>query len=239
MSCTVIAGTRFMPLLSRIVLGVAFFFSGWHLCFQEVTFTPEQIKRLEGVAAVAVPVALLQEDADQDKKADPPAEKPAQPAKKVSTTPIAPLGPLAPKVDPPPAEDGLHRPAAARLTLALREAGFEGWAEPVAWGAAVAQLLGGVLILVGLLTRFWAFLMAVMLGASFWFTSIQSTAMFDRNPLDWAADAPAFQGMFFTLAMFVLALGVLMTGPGVLALDRLLWPGKAGAASPPEHQTTE
>ena len=37
--------------------------------------------------------------------------------------------------------------------------------------------------------------------------------------------------VFFTLAMFVLAFGVLLTGPGMLAVDTLLWPGKA--ASPP------
>jgi len=229
MSCTVIAGTRFMPLLSRIVLGVAFFFSGWHLCFQEVSFTPDQIKRLEGVTAVAVPVAMLQEEGTADKTVDPPIVEPEPPAKKVSSKLIAPLGPLAPKASSAPADDGLQRPAAARLTLTLRQAGFEGWSEPVAWGAAVAQLLGGVLILVGLLTRLWAFLMVIMLGASFWFTSIQGTAMFDQNPFDWAADGSSFQEMFFTLAMFVLALGVLMTGSGVLALDNLLWPGKAAA----------
>ena len=232
MSCTAFAGTRFMPLLSRVVLGVAFFFSGWHLCFQEVTFTTEQIKRLEGVTAVAVPAALIQEgDGDQGDKADPPAAEPAETAEKASAKPIAPIGPFTPKAETPPADEGLLRPAAARLTLGLRDAGFEGWSEPVAWGAAVVQLLGGALIFVGLLTRVWAFLMAIMLGASFWFISVQSAAMFDLNPFDWAADGAAFQGMFFTLAMFVLAFGVLLTGPGMLAVDTLLWPGKA--ASPP------
>lgn len=221
MPCTTFAGTRCLPFLSRILLGVAFFFSGWHLCFQEVTFTPEQIKRLEGVSVVATPVALIEEEAKgQDEEVDPPAAKPAE---------ATSVQPIAPKAQTPPVDDGFMRPAAARITLQLRESGFEGWSEPVAWGAAVVQLLGGVLILVGLLTRLWAFLMAAMLGASFWLTSVQGSGMFDQNPFDWAANGAAFQEMFFTLAMFVLAFGVLMTGPGMLALDKLLWPSQKAA----------
>lgn len=237
MSSTAIAGTRFILLLCRIVLGAAFFFSGWHLCFQEVRFSPEQIRSLEGTAAVAVPVALVQDAADDKEKADPTVAKPADSADKpvaesAQSTPIPPLGPLAPKHTKPSEDDGLNRPAAARLTLGLREAGFEGWAEPFAWGAAVVQLLGGALIFVGLLTRFWAFLMAVMLGASFWFITIEQAGMFDRNPFDWAADGAAFQEMFFVLAMFVLSFSVLCMGPGLLAVDTFLWPGKKPAATP-------
>lgn len=239
MSCAVITGTRFIPLLCRVVLGAAFFFSGWHLCFQEVSFTPEQIQLLdgapaEGTAAIAVPVAMVQEPSDST-KADTPAAKPAEPVQAVASPPIAPLGPLAPKHAKPSVDNRLSRAAAARLTLGLREAGFNAWAEPVAWGAAVAQLLGGALIFVGLLTRLWAFMMVVMLGASFWFITIERAGMFDRNPFEWAADVVAFQEMFFVLAMFVLSFGVLCTGPGMLALDAVLWPGKKpiGSQMPP------
>jgi uncharacterized membrane protein YphA (DoxX/SURF4 family) len=238
MSYAVITGTRFIPLLCRIVLGAAFFFSGWHLCFQEVSFTPEQIQLLdgapaEGAAAIAVPVAMVQDD--NTKKADTSAVKPAEPVQAAASLPIAPLGPLAPKHAKDSVDDGLSRHAAARLTLGLREAGFDGWAEPVAWGVAVAQLLGGALIFVGLLTRLWAFVMVVMLGASFWFITIERAGMFDRNPFEWAADVAAFQEMFFVLAMFVLSFGVLCTGPGMLALDAVLWPGKksTGSQMPP------
>jgi hypothetical protein len=33
--------------------------------------------------------------------------------------------------------------------------------------------------------------------------------------------------------MFVLSFGVLCTGPGLLAIDTFLWPGKKPAATPP------
>jgi uncharacterized membrane protein YphA (DoxX/SURF4 family) len=185
-----------------------------------VSFTPSQIRNLEGVPAVAVPAALVQA-ADPVEKVDPPAAETPPPAEAKETEP--PADPTSPAGAAASVDDGLTRPAAARITIRLREAGFEGWSEPVAWAASVTQLLGGALIFVGLLTRLWAFLLAVVLGGSFWLVTVQAAGMFDLSPFEWAAKGSDFQEMFFTLAMFVLAFGVLLTGPGMVAMDTLLW----------------
>ncbi|MDP7070772.1 MAG: DoxX family membrane protein [Phycisphaerales bacterium] len=236
MSTTLPTRIGFTLLLSRIVLGAALFFSGWHACFQEVEFTPDEIRTLEGVGVVAVPVVLVE-------SADPPAAAPD------AATP-KPIGPLAApgtaaadagsaSSDDPSAEGNVRRAAAERMALCLRTHGFGEWSEPTAWAAAVVQLLGGAALLLGLLTRLWAFLIAVILGASFWLGSVESAGMFDRDPFEWAAAGDAFYQMFFVLAMFVLSLWVLLSGPGFLSLDRLFWPRAGATPSAPRSQATE
>ncbi len=238
------AGTSFIGLLSRLVLAVGFFFSGWHLCFDTVEFTPEEIRVLEGDAVAITPVSLLAPVA-------PAAQKPtSQPtakgtnATKPSSVQAAALAAMSTTEQESPAEapaasQSGHRPAAMTIALRLREVGFENWSQPTAWAASVAELIGGVAIFIGLLTRFWAFVMAVMLGASFWLSTIQAEGMFDRNPFEWAADAPAFEQMLFAAGLFVLAVGLLIKGSGPLALDRLLWPSHAKTATSRKNLAVE
>ena len=230
MSCATLAGTGLIPFLSRIVLGAGFFFAGWHACFDEVPFTQQEIRILEGVTVVPVQVSL-QEDAAP---AAAPAKKPA--ADPVPAVPITaastpdpkpdaaaeaprPIGPLAFAA---PNEGGIKRAAAERITLQLREGGIGEFSEPLAWAAAVAGLVGGAMLFVGLLSRFWAFTMAVMLGASFWFSSVVEAGMFSTDPFMWTSSEQTFHEMFATLAFFVLAVGILMTGPGVLSVDGII-----------------
>lgn len=222
MSMATCAGTSIMPLLARLVLAVAFFFSGWHLCFQRVDLTPDQIRILEGAAIASTPVALLSEDAAAAPQAPEPAV--ASPSS-IQAAAQAAVAHTAPDAEAPvAAPSGTRRAAAMSVALCLRKAGFEGWSRPTAWAVAVAQLIGGVAILIGLLTRFWSLLMTIMLGASFWLTSVHGMGMFDMSPFEWAAQGAAFEQMMFFAMAFVLAFGLLMTGPGPLAMDRVLWP---------------
>ena len=235
MSCATIAGTGLIPLFSRIVLGAGFFFAGWHACFDEVSFTQQEIRILEGSPAVPVQVSL---QTKAPPAAAPPAaapvEKPAanpapavvneaalapEPKPAAAAEAPRPIGPLAGAT---PSKGGVMRAAAERITLQLREGGVGEYAEPLAWAAAVASLVGGALLFVGLLSRLWAFAMAVMLGASFWFASVVAAGMFSSDPFMWTSSQQTFHEMFATLAFFVLAVGILMTGPGVLSIDGVI-----------------
>ena len=51
MSISQSAGTRFIPMLSRIVLGAAFFFSGWYHCFSTGDLTPAQRTQIKAMQA--------------------------------------------------------------------------------------------------------------------------------------------------------------------------------------------
>ena len=73
-----------------------------------------------------------------------------------------------------------------------------------------------------LLSRLWAFVMAVMLGASFWFSSVVEAGMFSTDPFMWTSSEQTFHEMFATLAFLILAVGILMTGPGVMSVDGII-----------------
>ena len=214
------------------MLGAALFFSGWHACFQEVEFSPEEIRVLEGAGAVAVPVALLQEESDPS-KADTHAQPAAEGGEADASAPIL-IGPFAGSSKNTPSNESsiadaatggsISRAAAERLALRLRTHGFGEWSEPTAWATAVVKLLGGALLVLGLLTRVWAFLAAVIFGATFWLGSVETAGMFEVDPFQWVAAGDGFQDMFSVLALFVLSFGLLVSGPGVLSLDRVFWP---------------
>ena len=217
MSYAIIAGTGLIPLLSRIVLGAGFFFAGWHACFNEVPFTQQEIRILEDGPAVPVQVSLQKEAPPAAAPAEKPVVETAPEPKPdaVAETP-RPIGPLAGAT---PSKGGVMRAAAERITIQLRAGGVGEFSEPLAWAAAVASLVGGALLFIGLLSRLWAFAMAVMLGASFWFSSVVEAGMFSTDPFLWTSSQQTFHEMFATLAFFVLAVGILMTGPGALSVD--------------------
>ena len=239
MSSTQPVQIGFTLLLSRIVLGTALFFAGWHACFQEVEFSPEEIRTLEGVGAVAVPVSWLQAAPEE-------AAAPADDAtEQTSAKPISPMAASVKAVletgshssSDEVASGSIKRVGAERIALCLRTHGFGEWSEPTAWATAVVKLLGGALLVLGLLTRLWAFLAAVIFGVTFWLGSVETAGMFSTNPLGWVDAGGGFQQMYFVLAMFVLSFGLLAGGPGILSLDRLFWPGRR-PSGPVTHLAT-
>jgi putative oxidoreductase len=79
--------------------------------------------------------------------------------------------------------------------------------------AAFSELLGGILILLGLLTRFGAFLiLCVML-----------TVIFGVN---WKAGWFAPAGIEYPVVLLAMSLSLLMSGGGVASIDRRLSSGR-------------
>jgi uncharacterized membrane protein YphA (DoxX/SURF4 family) len=126
--------------------------------------------------------------------------------------------------DPQAAEaGGLERPAVALLALDLHAGGFGGASMGVSWAVALVELIGGVLLVVGLLTRFWALVVVVVLGGLFWVVSVGTADMFGMSPLRWL-DAPlSFYALYLQVLGMVLALGLLCSGGGRLSIDHLLF----------------
>ncbi|MDG2424013.1 MAG: DoxX family protein [Phycisphaerales bacterium] len=221
MSFSQATGTTFMPLLSRIVLGSAFLLSGWYHCFSTGDFTPaqqDQIKQMQasvGHGATKARVVVLQ-DGDGGDAETPPAAEPK------------------PADDPPAAKEPEGTRAMYRIALDLHQWGIKG-AVPLAWGIAVFEIVAGALVLLGLFTRLWGFLLACLIGAGFALTSVQEHGMFQDNPFQWRGNPAAYYEMYFQAAGFVLALGLFLVGPGVLALDSVVFgrrQAKANASTP-------
>lgn len=133
----------------------------------------------------------------------------------VLTTPRAEtLSPLAPL-----SERGLYR-------LALYADGAQLlFPVPLAWAVSAIQLLGGGCMLIGIFSRVWGLLMAVILVGVFvtgTMPSVQGSWFFGMNGAD-------FNLVFAQMGLFVLALGVFMVGPGALSLDRAIFRTSRGA----------
>jgi uncharacterized membrane protein YphA (DoxX/SURF4 family) len=108
---------------------------------------------------------------------------------------------------------------------------------PVYWSWAVAatELLGGVFMLLGFLTRFWALGLACVMGAAMWLTVIGPAIASGHTQFGFLPDHPftdpspwpdnmSWQAFQLQFAMFMVALAVMGIGPGRMAVDRILFP---------------
>ncbi len=95
-----------------------------------------------------------------------------------------------------------------------------GWGKLIAWSAGIFELLAGILVLVGLFTRFSAFVICIIMGMALYLVSHKIHGMFTMNPFDWPLQHGAFSQFFTEMCLFVLALGIVVGGGGSLSIDR-------------------
>lgn len=139
-----------------------------------------------------------------------------------------------------PGETPIEGPVAAKrmhkITLALDDRGVNQYAKLITTSAVIAEMVAGALILLGLFSRLCALVLAGGAGAALFLGSI-SLVTTVGNPLNLASNAhlDGFNILFRHLGLFVLALGVMLTGPGPLSLDRLLF-RRDKAEMEPEEQ---
>ena len=219
------AGCAFLPLLSRLVLGSAFLFAGWFHCFGSVSYSGSERSQIESFQSSNQPAPTRWLVAWQD-SSEAPAAGGSQSA--ASGDGVASSSSSADASD--------RRPAVYRIALDLQRWGVTQGVVPLAWGLAVFEIVAGALVLLGLFTRLWGGLLAVLIGASFAMSNVQAQGMFEINPFAWRQDPAAFYDLYFHASGFVLALGLLLVGSGVLALDSVVFkrrePTTAAPAKP-------
>ncbi len=119
----------------------------------------------------------------------------------------------------------------ARWLLNDRWPQLGSWGTILAWSAGVAELLAGLLLFVGLFTRLAAALACLMTGSALYLVSIRLHGMFETNPFDWPLEPHRYLQLFAGFALLTLAIGLLFSGPGPLAIDRR-WSGDRSALPP-------
>ena len=102
--------------------------------------------------------------------------------------------------------------------------GVEGMGLPgghyMAWAAIVAELVGGALLALGLLTRVWAFMIACVMGVAIFKVHLHQ---------GWTAMEPA-------LLYGGIAIAFLLGGPGRFSVDGMLFcRGKKDESLPPDE----
>ncbi len=93
------------------------------------------------------------------------------------------------------------------------------WATIIGGCAAGAQLLAGVLLIVGLFTRFAALLVLVASSGAVYLVAVHTHSMFAMNPFDWPLDSHRFMQLFAGLMLCVLSLQIFVSGAGGLSID--------------------
>jgi uncharacterized membrane protein YphA (DoxX/SURF4 family) len=219
MSLSQSASVNLVPLFARIVLCLAFVPMGWNKLMQDVEFSGEDAKRLREMKVVARPdadpaIALASLVSQAPTPAAPPAsalptsDEPAPPEARPGTEAATGTG-------EPVRAKGLFR-----IALLLDRQGWS-YQVPLAWIAAITELVGGVCVLIGLFTRFWSMGLAIAMAVAFKLTSVAPLA--DVGLFSMGLEQ--YNRTMVQLALFALAAGLVCSGAGSLSLDRGLFRG--------------
>ena len=226
MSFSQVAGTAVVPTLARIVLAGAYMLAAWGK-FSDAEFTAEQGARLK---ALGVDTQVIIETS-------PPGGAGSMkgpvitPASLRQTTTAPGTQPSATPTTAPVTITGKHRATAMHFVTLMVDA--QGWPYPV-WMARLAaftELIGGGLILIGFLSRLCGLGLSCVMGVAFYLTSLP--AIINHGPLNLPPQESSTA--FLQLALFVLAFGVLLTGPGPLSIDGLLFGRREAEIEPPRE----
>ena len=106
-----------------------------------------------------------------------------------------------------------------------------GWATLLSWAVAMIELLAGGLLLVGLFSRAAAFAVCAIMAMALYLVSYKLNGMFAMNPFDWPLQHESFTQLFSDMSLFVLALGIVVVGPGACSIDRFQ-SGKYSGSNP-------
>jgi uncharacterized membrane protein YphA (DoxX/SURF4 family) len=250
MSFSQFAGTTIVPTLSRIVLALAFISVGHNKLFTHAEFDATQAATLQSLGVTVTPVEAdavsfgdtrIQRALFQSSQ-QPPETGTAAPSGGPAASPPDSTEP--PHIDATDLEDAADEavddaagvePAVDALppgtytarslynvALYVKDAGLP---QPVygAWIAALTEFVGGILLLLGLLSRVWGLGLAFAMGVAFYTVTTLKLEVFSALPWEFSQNIPAFNTMYSQLGLGVLALGICLTGPGPLSLDRLFF----------------
>jgi uncharacterized membrane protein YphA (DoxX/SURF4 family) len=98
------------------------------------------------------------------------------------------------------------------------------WPITLAWAAAISELVAGVLVLVGLLTRISALAIAFIMASAMWLTEIGPAVQLGDAILGFLPrrdpwDVTAWRTILWQLALFGAALALAFAGPGAISID--------------------
>ncbi|MCZ6734419.1 MAG: DoxX family protein [Planctomycetota bacterium] len=178
------------------------------------------------------PATTQDEEAKEDEPAQPEEDATGEPAleeevpvedlQPVEELDVQPQPPSPPEIEPEVEQAPGPEVTAKSLhhiTVMLVDSGLDWKPGLMAWAGVLTELFGGALILIGLLSRLWGLGLAVVMGCAFYLTTwvaIGEHGWFSLPVSD-------FNAMFTQLGLFVLAFGVLLTGPGAVSFDRALF----------------
>lgn len=215
------------PLLLRLAIGVTFVWFGWGK-FQEATFTgPEAAQLIQlGIGKTASGAAdslPAGEDAETESATPEGGDDDA-------TTPDEGDDATAAQADPavPATTDAV---VTARrfnsITLMLDRAGHP-YPRIFAMIAAITELAGGALLVIGLFTRIWSLGLAIAMGYAFYFTSLGALGGWSAVGKTWLTNLGNMpisdqSTLFFQVVLLAGSLALFFGSAGTMSADRILF----------------
>ncbi|MAI67446.1 MAG: hypothetical protein CMJ26_06185 [Phycisphaerae bacterium] len=201
------ATTSLMPLLARIVIGVAMLTSGWVNCFGQIEIRPAIAQGLREMEIVVHTPAATEDNTSEGTQED-STEAGAATEEHAKSAPIA--------------KNETTR-GVNRIVWLVHEQWptLGGWGKFLAWSAAVAQLVAGIVLLVGLFTRLAALAIVVATAMAVYIVAGTMHGMFLMNPFDWPLDSHQFLQLFAGVGLCTLSLGLVFSGAGGFSIDAM------------------
>jgi uncharacterized membrane protein YphA (DoxX/SURF4 family) len=216
-------GLNLAPLVLRLMLGALFLQAGLAKLMRDAEFPPADAAVLVAIGAIPAPAAPAPGAAAPAPPAPGPTEKDLAPPVRARALNAVALT-LWHAAHPQDTETSVPLPIwPSRLAEGSRPVYF-------AWAVAATEAGGGAFILIGLLARFWAVGVAVVMAAAAWLTQIGPAlqacdtwlgCLPRRDPLD----VSSWQVLWVQVALLMSALALAALGPGRLSVDRLIFGG--------------
>lgn len=194
-----VAALHLLPLLVRITLCAVFVPVGWSKIMNQTEFSGPAAATIRNLTGMSTPDA---KPASLGQELSPPSDA----AKAESEAPLE-----------------ARRLYGLAVLLHDHEIPY-----PVAqaWLAAITELVGGGLLLVGFFSRIWAVGLSTAMGFAFALTSLP--ILKTVGPFD--LDVATFTKAAAQLALFTLSIGIVLTGPGGISIDHAVFSGEARPA---------
>ena len=206
MSLSQNASLELAPLFARIVLAVIVLPAGYVSIFRTSNFSNQDAARIE---AMGSPVQMIQDSVEKI--------KPVSLRTNVSDETASQDGDK--KVDTEKSNSGGNTMRNLNhFVLRLDDCKVP---QPliVGWVCAIAEIVGGFILLVGLLTRWFSLLL--LIGGVFHIWLITWPQVRNALPWDWQQDKMHLFASALTAVL--MSLSLLLTGPGRFSLDRLIF----------------
>ncbi len=211
-------GLNVSPLLLRLVLGVVFLWAGLGKFLSDFPVQGPFLDAVHTVWGVPAPTPQGATEA-QPENTDAP----------VNVRVVKGLGASIYLAGNPAADENGITPRA----IWPRFISSPFFAKAQAFAVAITEILAGLFLLAGLLSRLSSLgVIAIMLGA-IWLSQIGPAMQSGNTYLgflpDYARFSHQWKDLFFQLSMLAMAAAVLLTGPGFLSVDAVLFRRRAKA----------
>ncbi len=206
MSLSQNASLELAPLFARIVLAAIVLPAGYVSIFRTSNFSNQDAARIEAMGSPAKmieesvekikPVALREETQDESEKQDKQTKDESEKSGAGANT-MRNLNHFVLRLD----DCKVPQPLI------------------VGWVCAIAELVGGFILLVGLFTRWFALLLFIGGVFHIWLMTWPQV----RNALPWEWQQDKMHLFASSLTTILMSLSLLLTGPGRFSLDRLIF----------------